>query len=700
MKFSTFAPFVAALAGLSEAAPEKHLGHPPAPKPIPKKVARGLLDVDLGATVDATVGTVASVAADVSADVSATVDGTAAVSADVNATAFLLAQTYDQATLFTGLAPAAISGDADVNLYIGLPAATIEGTVDVSLGADISVTPTVRIDLGGLSANVEIEIEADAKICETIELFSSLGLDLAVPGLAEVSAGVGLALDLFVCVDAAVDLSAGFAISFPAGSFVEIDILTSTVVDHDLSGLVANILPVSVDVDVDLSVDISIEIGLRLRTEVAISAEVGLLGLDLLGAGAEVAIWINLFDYTAIIIGESTQTSCSSSGLITEAFSLNVGILVDVDVEVLDVLDIEIDLAPTVSVDLAIGATSSACVAISTATNNKYLSTATGTGFTTATGTGSASTATGSASTGSASGSGSGAGYPNGPSNTGASLSYPAATGTGAGYPSGNGSVLTEVVTATPSISTVYQTSMVTITSCAASVVNCPASYTQKVVTAIVYSRTTVCGATMIPSTSATATAGSSVAIVTYPASSLPPASTLTVAPSVESAVIVPTVVMNDKTTVCAGTSVLASTAPSGTYVIQTEAPSASTSKPAVGTGSIIQPSYTAPIYSITNGTLSTGVPPASGYLVPSGYAPPSGLTTSCKQTVSTPAVPATTSATYPVAETTVPGVASSTVSTPKTTTSGYTIVTAGADRAKAQFGAFAAVMAGAIFVL
>lgn len=50
----------------------------------------------------------------------------------------------------------------------------------------------------------------------------------------EVDIGAAFALDLFLGISAAVDVSAGFSLQFPAGCYVEINLLTQEVVDSAL----------------------------------------------------------------------------------------------------------------------------------------------------------------------------------------------------------------------------------------------------------------------------------------------------------------------------------------------------------------------------------------------------------------------------------------------------------------------------------
>lgn len=420
------------------------------------------------------------------------------------------------------LAPSAQDGLANVNLHLGLPNAHITGLVDVELNANFILEPTVIINLGGVQAYIELDVKADAKVFEAAELVTSGKLSIDIPGLLDIEAGLALALDLVISLDAAIDLSAGFYINFPQDSFIEINVLTSKVVNHKLDNLDARTLPLTIGVDVDLDVDVTLKVGLRLRTEIGIDANVDPLGIPLLSAGAEVAVWINLFDYTSIIIGNPSHPkppSCPHHA-VTEAFFLDVGIIVELDVDVLDIINL--DLAPTISVILASAPIATNCIGGGSSSSSVATSTVSATPAPSSSGNGGnggSSSSSGNGGNGGSSSSGNGG---NGGStvthvssgattvtstDNGASSSYTktivsqsaetvtSTLGNG-GSTSGNvGPISSATVKGPQSLttSTYLETTTVTITSCAASVVNCPASYTQKVITEIVVAKTTVC---------------------------------------------------------------------------------------------------------------------------------------------------------------------------------------------------------------
>ncbi|KAF9768992.1 hypothetical protein IL306_013657 [Fusarium sp. DS 682] len=474
-----------------------------------------------------------------------------------------LANSWEDHTLFDGIAAPANGVSAAIKLGLNLPKTQIEGDVTLELVEDFLKEPRVRIGLGGIKAYVELDIAASAAVHESIELFASSALELEIPGLLEASAGAALALDLVVGVDAAIDLSAGVYLAFGEEAFVEVSLLTKEIVDVSLEGLVAKALPIGVAAEVDLSAEVSLTLGLRLRSEIDLKADLDIPVLEI-EAGAKIAVWVSLFEYTAVLIATD---NCAVS--VDELIALTLGLAVELNVEVGDILDIS--LAPTLTVTLATAAQAKVCqpnrgtpgnfieqhghpdtthtqvVSLSTApaggsdstgTQDSALPDATG-----SSGASGSDTYPVPDATGSSDASGSSGAYPI-PTATGSETSpagaettgsdaYPAPGSTGSGaHPAGHGSSYAvdkpepyttggsaaaivphgSNTTATGDVtSTVTSTHVYTVTSCAASVINCPARYTQKVVTSTVIKKTYVCPATQTGAVPATTTAHSKV---------------------------------------------------------------------------------------------------------------------------------------------------------------------------------------------
>ncbi|EXL41853.1 hypothetical protein FOCG_15997 [Fusarium oxysporum f. sp. radicis-lycopersici 26381] len=448
-----------------------------------------------------------------------------------------LANSWENHVLFDGIAAPASGAAAAIKLGLNLPNAQIEGDATLELVKDFLQEPRVRIGLGAIKAYVELDISASAAVHESIELFASSALQLEIPGLLEAEAGAALALDLVVGVDAAIDLSAGVYLAFGEEAFVEVSLITKEIVDVSLEGLVAKALPIGVGAEVDLSAEVSLTLGLRLRTEIDLEAELDIPVLDI-EAGAKIAVWVSLFEYTAVLIATD---NCAVS--VDELIALTLGLAVELNVEVGDILDIS--LAPTLTITLATAAQAKVCqpnrgtpgnfieqqgrpatthtqvVSLSTvpaggsdstmdsalpgATGSETYpagaeTTGSGSGAYPIPGSGSGSGASAGAET---TGSGSGA-YPAGPGSSSA-LAKPQTTGSAAAIvpAHGNGTATGDVT------STVTSTHVYTVTSCAASVINCPARYTQKVVTSTIIESTYVCPATETGAVPATTTAHS-----------------------------------------------------------------------------------------------------------------------------------------------------------------------------------------------
>lgn len=365
---------------------------------------------------------------------------------------------------------------AAINLGLNIPKAQISGDVDLRLVQGFLEEPRIRVGLGGVKAFIEVDISASAAVHEAIELFASPALELEIPGLLEIEAGAAIALDLVIGVDAAIDVSTGVYMSFAEDAYVEISLLTKDIVELSLDGLVAKALPLGVGADVDLSAKVSLQLGLRLRTEVDFEAELEIPSLEI-EAGAKIAIWVSLFDYTAVLIGTD---NCAVS--LVEAIALTLGLAVELNVEIGDILDLS--LAPSLTITLATAAKAENCLP-DRGQPGIFLESHQVTDLSTGTAT-------------SVSGSSSVSFSATETSDTFAHFTNTPTAGHGnATTPRPTGDVT----------SIVRSTHVYTITSCAASVVNCPARYTQKVVTSTVVSTTYVCPATQSGAVPATTSA-------------------------------------------------------------------------------------------------------------------------------------------------------------------------------------------------
>lgn len=96
------------------------------------------------------------------------------------------------------------------------------------------IAPTVRINLGGVKIALELNLKASAAVQQSVELFASPALDIEIPGLLDIELGAAFGLDLQVGVSAAVDLQAGVYITLPELAFIEVNLLTKTIVKSNL----------------------------------------------------------------------------------------------------------------------------------------------------------------------------------------------------------------------------------------------------------------------------------------------------------------------------------------------------------------------------------------------------------------------------------------------------------------------------------
>ncbi|KAF4337758.1 hypothetical protein FBEOM_8355 [Fusarium beomiforme] len=589
-----------------------------------------------------------------------------------------LANSWENHVLFDGIAAPATGAAAAIKLGLNLPKAQIEGDATLELVKDFLQEPKVRIGLGGIKAYVELDIAASAAVHESIELFASSALELEIPGLLEAEAGAALALDLVVGVDAAIDLSAGVYLAFGEEAFVEVSLLTKEIVDVSLEGLVAKALPIGVAAEVDLSAEVSLTLGLRLRTEIDLEADLDIPVLDI-EAGAKIAVWVSLFEYTAVLIATD---NCAVS--VDELIALTLGLAVELNVEVGDILDLS--LAPTLTVTLATAAQAKVCQPnrgtpgtfieqgkpAATHTQTVSLSTVPAGGSDSTSG----APGSGPDATGSSDASGSAGAYPE-PTATGSETSPAGAETTGAGvypipgashsgaYPVGPGSKPQTTggsaaaivphgsnTTATGDVtSTVTSTHVYTITSCAASVVNCPARYTQKVVTSTIISSTYVCPATQTGAVPAHTTAASTkvhvpVTTITDTLTTIVPCKTRTTKtfhpPTTPPPA--PTVTIVDTTTYCPeeGKTAQPSKGQSTLQVVTTAAPSTEAyevpSQTAPVTGGEEKPTHEVPAPEKPNGGKPV-VPPAQSVPYPQ---PPSNGTVSSHVPVYPAPVPTT----------------------------------------------------------
>ena len=368
---------------------------------------------------------------------------------------FKCAKEWKDDTLFAGTCPSLVDLDANaavnVDLGIALPKAAINGDISIGLTDNFLIDPTLSIDVSGLEVYIEVDISASAAVQESVELMASGKLSLDVPELLHVGLDAALALDLIVSVSAAIDVEAGFYLTFPENSVIEVSLLTKEIVGGSLGGAITNVLPLG-------------------------------LGLDV-GAGLEAAVFINLFDCTSVIVATS---QCPLS--ISETLVVEVGISVELDIDVADVLDIS--LAPAVLIEIAAAPAVTLC--LPTIPNCSRCG--------------------------------------GGAAPTTSAIASPTAIGL------------------VPT--TIFTTSTYTVTQCAVTVPNCPASHIQKVITSTIKSTVTYCPASETASSLPAATTSVTPTSVQVPVPTVTRSVTITECPAKTKTYTVPTDVSTPAPTV------------------------------------------------------------------------------------------------------------------------------------------------------
>ena len=548
---------------------------------------------------------------------------------DLSPVTFDLTKGLNDEVLYDGIVQAQSETSAAVHLGLNVHKLAVTGAIDLSVQDEFLVDPIVRLSLAEIKAYVDLDLEVDAAIHESLELTASPKLALDLGPLLEAKLGVAIALDLIVSVNAAVAVSLGFYVEFGASAYVEVNLLSKAIVDVNLDGLLATAQPIALCADVNLDSEIEVSVGLRLRSQIGIEAGIDLPILPVkVGLEGQADIWLSLFDYTAAII---STTECTLS--VQENFAVAIGVAVDLEVEALDLLDI--NLAPEAMIKIASGPINAKVCLPTLGNPGDFLhcpvKTTTTTTATTATSTAtSTSTVSTDSSTYVAPPKSTSSVYiqPTTPAYTDSNTPYPMPTGTPVGnpyytLPPSITTTTDDLVTSVTKITKTY-----TITSCAASVTNCPASYTQKVITSTVQETTVICPATEtgypVTSTSAPVTiptcTGTKTTISTCEQSTshfTPPATTPYSQPG--------TVIITGGTTSCPETAV-----PTGGYVSVT-AP--------VSTGVYT----TVPVMSESSGYVPPP-PPTSAPCPESTYlAPPPATPTFASVTI-----PCTTPGAYP----------------------------------------------------
>ncbi|KAK9421148.1 hypothetical protein SUNI508_05996 [Seiridium unicorne] len=423
---------------------------------------------------------------------------------------FSMEKTWDNEVLFGGSwSDKQEDGAEKTALSITCLDCYTKGTVTAQLWEDL-FHPTVKLEFNQVEAYVFLGVETSTSGTYSINLFASQSpIGLGFPGL---SVGVVFYVDLVFSLSAEIDLTGGFYVKLADDAYLETDIFGGDITDSFFDGISSKSIPVTVQ-----SGFAEFKADLRLRVQCGAETSLPLIGI---GSGAVVGIYANIIEFVAVI--DSTPDCALET---KEWWDLNAGAYAHLDV----VVDFTtIGPVPTVSTTLLTAPTMTQCWVEAGSS-----STSASTSFSATTRSSSVpySTESGVPTQSSSS-------YQESSSSATLTLTSLASTSTSQAssvtstpvynststlisisssrYPISNASV-TSVSSSSDGgalvTSTIYSTTEYTLTSCAASVVNCPASYQKEVtVTQTIDAFTTVCPAsaqiTAPPSSSLTATTG------------------------------------------------------------------------------------------------------------------------------------------------------------------------------------------------
>ncbi|KAI1326057.1 hypothetical protein F5Y16DRAFT_376286 [Xylariaceae sp. FL0255] len=244
------------------------------------------------------------------------------------------------------------SASASAHLSVTCLECRTSGTVTAKLDDSDFFKPSLRLEFIGVEAYAFLGVEVSGTETFSVTLFASDSpLGLGVPGL---DVGVVFFVDLVFSLSEAIDLTAGFDVTVPDGSYLEASIFGGDIGDTLFEGLESHSLPVTV-----YSGAATFKADLRLRVQAGAQTELEFLGI---GAGAVVGVYANIIEFVAVI--ESTP-ACS---LETELWwDMNVGAYANLDV-VVDYTTL--GPVPTISTTLMAASTISTCLIEATATTS------------------------------------------------------------------------------------------------------------------------------------------------------------------------------------------------------------------------------------------------------------------------------------------------------------------------------------------
>ncbi|KAH8668302.1 hypothetical protein BX600DRAFT_253100 [Xylariales sp. PMI_506] len=212
--------------------------------------------------------------------------------------------------------------------------------------------PTVKLEFQGVEAYIFTEVQAHANGTYSINLFASDSpIGLGIPGL---SVGVLFYVDLVFSLLERIDMTGGFYVSIPNGSYLVASIFGGDITNILFDGIGVQSIPVTVQ-----SGSATFKADLRLRVQCGAETTIGVLGV---GAGAVVGIYANILEFVTTI--DSTPDCALES---KEWWNLNAGAYAQLDV----VVDYStMGPVPTVSTTLLTASTLTQCWVSTDATSS------------------------------------------------------------------------------------------------------------------------------------------------------------------------------------------------------------------------------------------------------------------------------------------------------------------------------------------
>jgi hypothetical protein len=211
-----------------------------------------------------------------------------------------------------------------------------KGDVTARLTTRDIIKPVVRLELGGVQAYVDLNVDVSASAVYAINLFTSNSpVGIGFPGL---SVGLVFYVDLVFSASAVLDLDGGFYVSLEDDAFLEADVFDGDITDSLFDGIGTKSFPITVRTG-----NATFKAALRLRVQLGAETQIPFTGISI-GGGAVAGIYANVIEFVAEI---DTHPGCALET--REWFNLNVGAYARAGFD----LDFTtIGVAPTVSTTL------------------------------------------------------------------------------------------------------------------------------------------------------------------------------------------------------------------------------------------------------------------------------------------------------------------------------------------------------------